>query len=78
MSEFSDKLSGLVSLEMAAAHGNPDRMAEVLERLTASVGFTIAIMAKGSPEAANSLAEGASNYLVTEAARLQKFGKVMR
>jgi hypothetical protein len=63
---------------MAAAHRDPGRQAEVLERLTASVGFTIAIMSRGDPRAANALAEGAANYLVTEAARLQKFGEVMK
>lgn len=53
MSDFADRLSALVAMEMSQAHGDADRMAEVLERLTASVGFTIAIMAGGRPDAAN-------------------------
>lgn len=74
---FADKLSALVAMEMSQAHGNHNRQAALLEGLARKVGFSIAIMARGNPEAANNLLEGATAYIYEEASRLAKFGELM-
>jgi hypothetical protein len=74
---FSDKLSALVAFEMSAAHGDPDRMAEVLERLLFSASFTISIMARGDAKTTENLITGAEAYLAEGAVGYARFGAFM-
>lgn len=74
---FGDRLSALVAFEMACAHGNPERMAEILERLLHSVSFTISIMAAGDPKRTENLLTGAEAYLTERAVGFAKFGRLI-
>lgn len=60
---FGDRLSALCSVELAAAKNDPDRAAEMIERLLNSLAFTIAIAAKGDPKGMNDMLQGAEAYL---------------
>ena len=66
-SSFADRLSALVSGEMVAAKRDPDRMAEVVERLSAALGFSVALMARGDAKAIDELMTGAEAYAHSEA-----------
>jgi len=77
MDEFSDKLASLCSREMVAAKTDPDRSANMVERLAHSLAFTIAIVAGGDPSRASTLTEGAIQYLVDDAAGMHGIGKAV-
>lgn len=77
MSDFATKLSGLVAKEMADAHGDAERIAVVLERLTHALAFSIAIAAKGDPKAMQNFLTGAESYLYETAAGLAPFSEIM-
>lgn len=68
-SEFRDKVSAACSKELAGAKGDPERMGAAVEALSAALGFTIAIAAKGNSEAISTLLEGAIAYVTEETAR---------
>lgn len=71
---FADRLSGLCAMELAAAHGSPDTIGEMIERLINSLAFTIAIATKGDANAMNQMIEGATSYLYESATSHQKAG----
>lgn len=74
---FADRLSGLCAMELAAAHGNPERIGEMIERLTNSLSFTIAIAAKGNPQGMDEMLKGVESYLYEAATSHQKIGGFM-
>lgn len=74
---FGDRLSGLCAMELSAAHGDHDRIGEMIERLTNSLAFTIAIAAQGNAEGMNEMIEGATSYLYESATSHQKAGRVL-
>lgn len=69
---FGDLLSGLCATELSAAKADPDRVAEMIERLLNSLAFTIAIGAKGDPKGMDQMLEGATSYLFEAAGSHQK------
>ena len=77
MADFASKLSVLVSAEMSAAHGDPERTGEVIERLLYAAAFSIAIASKGNQKGLNDMLEGAASYLFDTGAGLAGFSRVM-
>lgn len=75
---FGDRLSGLCAMELAAAHGDPERIGEIIERLASSLAFTIAIAAHGDPDAMSEMLQGAESYLYEAASSHQKAGAFLR
>ena len=74
---FGDRLSGLCAMELADAHGNPERIGAMIERLLNSLAFTVAIAARGNPEGMNEMLQGAEAYLYESAASHQKAGSFL-
>jgi len=64
-------------MELSAASGNPERSAEMIERLLNSLAFTIAIAARGDPRGMDEMLSGASSYLYEAAAGHAKMGQFM-
>jgi hypothetical protein len=75
--DFASKLSLLVSQEMAAAHGDADRVGIVIERLLYSAAFSIAIASRGNQDGLSEMLQGAESYLYQEAAGLAGFSAAM-
>lgn len=75
--QFATKLSALVAVETASAHGDPERLAHVVERLAASLGFAIAITARGHGPTIDRLMAGAEGYAHAEAVDKAPFAKLM-
>lgn len=74
---FGDRLSGLCAMELSAAHGHPERVGEMIERLLNSLAFTIAIAAQGDPKGMDNLLKGAESYLYEAASGHQKAGQFL-
>lgn len=74
---FADKLSGLCAMELTAAHGNAERIGAMIERLTNSLAFTIAIASRGDPEAIQTFLTGVEGYLYNATSEHQKMGVFM-
>lgn len=72
--KFADGLSALCAMELAAAHGDEDRIGEMIERLINSVSFTIAVASRGDMKAMDTMIAGAESYLATAVTGHQKFG----
>lgn len=64
---FASRLTMLVSKEVAASRGDPERLAFVIERLSASLGFSVAIAARGDGPTIDTLMAGAEQYAHQEA-----------
>lgn len=60
---FGDKLSGLCAMELCAAHGDADRIGEMIERLLNSLAFTVSMACHGNAEDSAEMLEGAVAYL---------------
>lgn len=86
MSEtFADKLNSLVSLEISrGTFNNPEKMADMVEKLASSLAFTAALASGGDPGRTSHLLEGMVAYIyetATERAPLAKMiaaSKAMR
>lgn len=65
--DFADRLAGLLAREQAAARGDTERMGEMIERLAAGLGFTIALAADGDRQGIDQLFIGAEAYAHQEA-----------
>jgi hypothetical protein len=74
---FGDRLSGLCAMELSAAHGDADRIGEMIERLLNSLAFTIAIAANGNPDGMSTMLMGAESYMNEAAAGHAKMGQFM-
>lgn len=78
MSEFGDKLSALVSLEIAGNKArDPAVMSEIMERLASSLAFTIALAAQGDAKGINELIEGMTSYIYETAAERAPLAKMI-
>ncbi len=60
---FSDALANLCTREMLAARADPDRAAEMVERLAHVLAFTISIVAGGDAGRAQELMMAVEGYL---------------
>lgn len=74
---FSDELATLVAREMADAKGDADRMGTAIERLSASLGLTIALACRGDAAAIDQMIAGAEGYIHAEAVEKAKFARFM-
>lgn len=63
MSDFADKLAGVCGREIQAARRDPERAADMVERLTHSLAFTIAIIAGSDPDKMQTLITGVEAHL---------------
>lgn len=74
---FGDRLSALCAAEAVLARRDPDRMAAMIERLTNSLAFTIAINAGGNSEAASQLVEGVIAHLFERATAHERIAGIL-
>lgn len=78
MADFGDKLSTLVSLEIAGNKvRDPAAMSEIMERLASSLAFTIALAAQGDAKGINELIEGMTAYIYETAAERAPLAKMI-
>ncbi len=66
-STFADELSRLAAKEAAAAKSDPERLGDMIERLSASLGMTIALAAKGDAKTIDTLITGCEAHIHAEA-----------
>lgn len=64
---FADQLASVVARETRAARGDRDRMAAMIERLSASLGFAVAMAAEGDATMIDKLMVGAEANAHAEA-----------
>lgn len=64
---FAADLASLVARQSYKAKGNPDAFAEIIERLAAALGFTIALAAEGDAKTIDRMLAGAEAYALSEA-----------
>lgn len=74
MADFETRLSAMVSKELT---GDAAQIGGLVEQLTRSLGFAIAIASRGDAAMADTLLEGASGYLAEEVARHEKLARLM-
>lgn len=77
MSDFSEKLAMLCAGEMALARRDPDRISNMIERLAAALGMTVAVATKGDPKGIDTLLTGAEAYAHAEAVKKAKIVRMM-
>ncbi len=65
--DFSDRLASVISGQAARARRDPELYAEMIERLAASLGITIAMAANGEGAQIDMLIEGATAHAHEEA-----------
>ena len=65
---FEQELSALVSKEIKAARDDPERAANIVERLLNAAGLACAMTARGDPETMSTMLEGMEGYLYESAA----------
>lgn len=75
--KFADSLAALCAAELSAAHGDADRIGAMIERLTSSLAFTIAMASGGRVEAMETFIAGAESYLAECATGHAKLGAFM-
>lgn len=66
---FEDALARLVSVEAVQARQDPARMSNMIERLGAAIGLTVAVASKGKGATIDALIEGVTAYAHEEAVR---------
>lgn len=76
MASFEDQLQSLCAHH--ATKADADEFGVMIERLAAALGFTIAIAARGDPEAINTMIEGATAHALSEAAHKAPFARMVR
>jgi len=74
---FGDKLSALCSLEMARARRGEADFADMIERLAATLGLTIALAARGDGAVIDRLLSGAEGYAHSEAVAKAPFARMV-
>lgn len=71
---FSDRLATVISSQAARARRDPALYAEIIERLSASLGLTIAMAARGDGAKIDTLIEGATAHAHEEAVSWARIG----
>lgn len=77
MKDFTTELSVLTSAEFTQGKNDPARISTMFERLIASAGFTIAMMAEGDAVKMQELLAGAESYLYESAAEYAAMAKML-
>ena len=77
MSDFATKLDVLTSAELSAGRCDPERLSDMIEKLSRSLGFTIAVAAGGDPRGIDTLAIGCSEYVHGEAVSKAPMARVL-
>ena len=75
MSEATDQLAAICA--KVTADGNPEMMGELIERLSHSLGFAIAMTARGDMETIEQLLIGSEQHAAETAAQYAKLAKFM-
>ena len=78
MSDFPQKLTALCAAELTAGYKDPDRITEMMEQLTNSLAFTIAVFCGGGEALMSEIAEGCASYLFEGACDHAKSGKFLK
>lgn len=73
---FSNDLANLVAKETRERRADPDRMAEMIERIAHALAFSIAIAGRGDPKGMNTMLEGVTAYIYSEAAAQAPMGEL--
>jgi hypothetical protein len=76
--EFGDALASLCSREMLKARGNAGRVADMVERLSHCLSFTIAVGSNGDDEVAKNLLSGVEFYLYEGTTGLVPMAKAIK
>lgn len=74
---FTDELAKLTSIEAAASKGDPERLALMIERLSAALGMTIALATRGDPRGIDEMIEGATAFAHGEAVEKARVFRLM-
>jgi hypothetical protein len=77
VSNFPNELADLVAKEVSAARRDTARMVEIIERLSAALGMTIAIASHGDPKMIETLIAGAEAYAMEEAVSRSKLLRIL-
>jgi hypothetical protein len=75
--EFTTQIERLISHELPAARLQPDRMAAMIDILTAGLALAIAVAAGGDGSKAELLMQGAENQLAVEVAALAPIARAL-
>lgn len=67
LSDFEQAFSALIAKEAAASRGNPERLGSMIERLSASLGMTIALATNGDPAGIDMMVTGCEAHIHVEA-----------
>jgi hypothetical protein len=76
-SDFAGKLRNLVSLHMTGEMRGPERGAEMIEALAASLGAVIAVAGQGDRDLIETLLTGCEGYIQDSAAQNAPLGKML-
>ena len=77
MADFEAELARLCSREMIAARRDPERLGAMVEHLSHSLSFTIAIGAGGDPQVAQKLMTGVESYLYDSVTGMAPSGRAV-
>lgn len=74
---FEQQLSVLVAKSLSDAHGNPEQMGVMIERLSYGLALVIATAARGDKEGIEEFLMGVESYLANTTLSLVPLGKMM-
>ena len=74
---FEKVLPSLCAAEAALANGDPERLGAMIEVLSRSLGFTVAIAAQGHGPTIDEMLGGANDYAHAEAVDKAPFARMM-
>ena len=77
MTGFADKLSRLCASNLAETDRSPEAMGEMIERLASTLGFVIAMAARGNPEVINDMLIAAEAHAHNEAVDKAPFARAV-
>jgi hypothetical protein len=77
VSNFPNELAYLVAKESAASRRDTARIVEMIERLAAALGMTIAIASHGDPQKIETPIAGAEAYAMEEAVGRSKLLRIL-
>lgn len=66
-SDFNNTFTALIAKEAAASRSDPERMGSMIERLSASLGMTIALATNGDPAGIDTMVTGCEAHIHAEA-----------
>ncbi len=74
---FERQLASLIAEALSDAHGDPEQMGVMIERLSYSLSLVIAMAARGNKEGIEEFLMGAESYLANTTLSLVPLAKAM-